>query len=491
MSLGLLCCINLLSVQAQEANFSNPRISDSLALKAASAREDALINQMQAMGQDLVYYKQVNNLLVGVVVLLLLLCIYILDRSRRKEKTPAPESEVGYIPAMAPAQDSASSQYVTMVSHEIRTQVNGIIGLSDLLQKSTPRPDQAETVEAIVFTAENLLALLNGVLDYGKLDAGRVELDQQVVVVANMVHKLTAVFRPQAAAKGLGFEVKPLNPLPEAILADEMRITQVLNNLLSNAIKFTEQGSVQLTLHFKEGKLRFEVVDTGRGIAPEYLPSIFQPFNEASTQTSRTHGGTGLGLSIAHKMAQALGGTLTAYSTLGQGSTFRLLVPAPVRPLPAYSTQVVESGIAQEPGMAYNPTSQAVPQPLLGVKVLVVEDSPSNRMVYTKLMTRWGGELRAAASAEEAKTLLTDWTPCLALLDLDLPGMNGVELAQFLRLLPNWGDAVILALTGHDADNSPIAIPTGLFDQVLLKPIEPDHLLEIIKGYCAERNLKR
>ncbi|HEX9108413.1 MAG TPA: ATP-binding protein, partial [Longimicrobiales bacterium] len=229
----------------------------------------------------------------------------------------------------AEAANRAKSDFLTIMSHELRTPLNAVVGYTDLLQEGVPgplTPNQALYLERIRKSSNHLLSLIEEVLTYARLEAGRESVRREIVALDDLVRQASALVEPTAAARGLSYEVY----VPEQdvrLETDARKVRQMLANLLSNAVKFTEQGSVVLTAREAGDDVIFEVKDTGIGIAPEHLERIFDAFWQVDSGTTRRAGGTGLGLGVTHRLAQLLGGEVTVQSELGQGSTFTLRLP--------------------------------------------------------------------------------------------------------------------------------------------------------------------
>jgi signal transduction histidine kinase len=236
----------------------------------------------------------------------------------------------------AEAASIAKSEFLANVSHEIRTPLNGIIGLADLLAISQPAPEQQEWVSNILQCGENLLSLINDVLDFSKIESGRLELEAQLFRPAEMAARAVATVKPRADAQGLDLALEVVGDPKTAVVGDERRLFQVLLNLVANAVKFTERGGVRVVVHLGSTgeadvcRARFEVIDTGIGIPADKLEMIFDSFTQVDGSSARRYGGTGLGLAIARKLTHMMGGRLTVRSRVGEGSTFALETALPL-----------------------------------------------------------------------------------------------------------------------------------------------------------------
>lgn len=431
---------------------------------------------LPVMTEDALFWRLVSYGLLAFIVVGIAALAWYLNRNSANDSD-------------APMQDAQSSSprtsdpklmpaHITVLSHEMRTQVNGILGLAEVLKREGPRQDQQETLEAIRSTASNLLSLLNGALDFDKLQSGKGKIIIKQVNVADFFQQLELVFKALATAKGLKLEFNIGPGLPVLFPTDELRLTQILNNLLSNSIKFTEKGKVSLNVSYVGQQLELQVQDSGIGIGAEHLPTLFEPYGSASSLTTRKYGGSGLGLSITATIVKLLGGDIQVSSQAGFGTRFTVHIPpaadtiTPLLP----STEVDHATVSHEAN-------------LKGITVLVVEDANSNRLMYQRLIEHAGGQVLPTASGAEALKAVANEQPCIALLDMDLPDTNGVTLAGELLALPQCKHLCLVALSGYAKEESPVTVPDDLFKAYLQKPVEPEQLLATLQQLCEGRNL--
>ena len=369
--------------------------------------------------------------------------------------------------ATAEAVATARENFLANMSHEIRTPMNGVLGVANLLAKTPLTTEQQEYLRIIRSSGQHLLAVLNDVLDMAKITSGKLEMEQVVFNLCDAMGDTLAPLALQAAEKGLAFEGIPLRASCAYpwVIGDAHRLAQILLNLVSNALKFTETGFVKVV-----GELVsetpdtlttcFRVTDSGIGIAPAQQARIFESFTQAYTDTNRQYGGTGLGLSISRALVAQLGGTLTLESEVGRGSTFAFTVTLPKAPAPAPA-----------PALAAYDTGR-----LAGVRLLLVEDNTINRAVVRMSVESWGVLLDEAVDGPAGLAALEAHRYDAVLMDIQMPGLSGVEVTQRLRQLPDPARAAtpVIALTANafwaDIDRY---LAAGLNDY-LIKPFDEE-----------------
>jgi signal transduction histidine kinase/CheY-like chemotaxis protein/HPt (histidine-containing phosphotransfer) domain-containing protein len=361
---------------------------------------------------------------------------------------------------------SAKSEFLARMSHEIRTPMNGVIGMSELLQATELTPRQRHLSETIRHSAEALLQIINDILDFSKVEAGKLELERIDFGLRETVEQAIEICAARAHAKGLEL-ICAIDPeVPAKVSSDPTRLRQILINLVGNAIKFTDAGEVQVRVKApgERGLLRFEVIDTGIGIAADVQADIFSAFSQADTFTTRKYGGTGLGLAICRELATLMGGEIGVSSTLGAGSTFWLAVRL-------------------DPAVEAVPTFTRLPSMrLMGLRALIVEDNDSNRQVLARHLESWGVEVHGVASSAAALEVLRRGASPnfdLALIDDQMPGMNGIELAQVIREDSRCAGMRMVMLTKRENhDNESAAI--DIFAAILTKPVRRSQLLNCV-----------
>jgi len=478
----------------------------------------------------------------------------------------------------------ARQQFLANMSHEIRTPVGGVLGMVELLLADEEDPERREMLTMARASARSLLDLLGDILEFSRIEAGGIELEEIEFDPLELIEGALATVAPMAGGKGiaLGLDLDPLD-LP-LLRGDSGRLRQVLVNLLGNAVKFTEEGEVVLRVRGREGKgedgpvyeTTFEVIDTGIGIDPARVEAIFEPFRQEEASTRRRFGGTGLGLAISREIARAMGGDIEVESEPGRGSTFRVRVPwsrfaAKQRAFAAREALSGKRVVVADPhplcgtalaGMlramgaetllleapreacedppdlafldaAYAETPSrhacrclilvpagAVPpglpegretllrpvtpsvlsdrlapgadeptgpvrqeEPLAGARILVAEDHPVNRAFLRRILERWGAEVILAEDGREALVTLENHPVDLVLMDISMPGMDGLEATERIRRHPRLSGLPVLALTAHAFEEDRQRCLAAGCDDVVTKPVAPEKLLAAIRAH--------
>jgi signal transduction histidine kinase/CheY-like chemotaxis protein/putative methionine-R-sulfoxide reductase with GAF domain len=392
-------------------------------------------------------------------------CATVIQQIRLKQDLVAARVE-------AEAASQAKAQFLSMMSHEIRTPLNAVIGLTHILLMDQPREDQVESLKSIRFSADNLLVIINDILDYNKIEAGKIEFETIDFRIDEFMNGILNSFRLLASEKDLELKLDADPTLPDVLTGDRTRLAQILINLLSNAIKFTSEGSVTLKIR-KTGTrqrqvlLRFEVIDTGIGIEKEAIERVFQDFVQARMDTTRKYGGTGLGLAITKKLVEMQGGKIRVSSQVGKGTTFIVEMPF------YYTEHVAEPTVHKEMNF----------EPLPGVRVLLAEDNKINQLVAKQFLNRWGIEFTIAENGQQAIDALKEDHFDLVLMDLEMPVMDGYEATRQIRKLSDQkkSSIPIMALSASAMLDIREKAKNYGMDSFVTKPFEPCELYTAIR----------
>lgn len=364
-------------------------------------------------------------------------------------------------------------QFMANMSHEIRTPMNAIVGMTSLLMSKNPLPEQMKYLKAIQQSADNLLVIINDILDLSKIEAGKIVIEQTDFSLREVTNSVRDMLMFKAEEKGLQFRVNVEEEIPVRVIGDPTRINQVLINLAGNALKFTEKGyiEVRVTIQKKAEKkywLKFEVIDTGIGISPDYVNKIFESFTQAGTDVARKFGGTGLGLTISKQLVELMGGEIGVTSELGKGTTFFAIIP-----LTESDVQVVEqkSSAVDEQTM----------KKLNDVKLLLVEDNEFNRMVAEDTLKELLPNITIdiAINGQEAVDRVQEEHYDIVLMDIQMPVMDGVTATRTIRttLSAPAKDVKIIAMTANVLQEDVAQYFNTGMNAYVSKPFQVDELL--------------
>ena len=395
-----------------------------------------------------------------------------------KDITERKENEHKLILSREEAERAAveKGEFLSTMSHEIRTPMNAILGFTHVLLQNDPREDQKEYLDIQKFSAENLLVLINDILDFAKIEAGKFELHETEIDLQQLLEQTLSTLKSAAIEKGRKLPLLVPDYELRRVKGDPVRINQILTNLISNAIKFTEKGQVTVTATVLEStpellRMNFQVADTGVGIAEDRLAKLFDRFTQSSFDTSKRHGGTGLGLSITKRLLELMGSTISIKSTVGKGSTFSfdltLLTTTAERSAPHFPANDDD---------VFN-----------GKHLLIVDDNPINVLLAKQLLKKWDIKFGVASDGYEALKAVQASNYDLVLMDLHMPNMDGYEAAREIRSLEDskYKTLPIIALSASGmAEVQEKVLAAGMTD-FITKPFTPETLFEKLKIYLA------
>ncbi|WP_428510141.1 ATP-binding protein [Roseateles sp.] len=404
-------------------------------------------------------------------------------RHHLEELVEARTAELAEATHAAQAASLAKSAFLANMSHEIRTPMNAIIGLTYLVQSDTTEPEQQERLQKVADAAEHLLSVINNVLDFSKIEAGKLQLEHAEFTVIQVLDNISSMLAQRAHEKQLRVQLDLEDQLAtQVLLGDAQRITEVLLNFAGNAVKFTDAGFVRLSASVQEDlgdalRLRFDVQDSGIGIAAEAQARLFQDFEQADSSTTRRYGGTGLGLAICRRLAELMHGEVGVQSKPGEGSRF-------------WFSLRLDKSQATLPTLAAAPRGTAAREQLKqfsGTRILLAEDNPVNQEVAVALLGSAGLVVDVAGDGEEALRMAGAYDYALILMDVQMPLMDGLDATRAIRALPLGRNVPILAMTANAfAEERQRCLDAGMNDHVA-KPVVAEQLFATLFSWLERR----
>lgn len=395
--------------------------------------------------------------------------VFVRDISLRRQR----EEELVQMKEKAEQAAKAKSQFLSVMSHELRTPLNAVIGITHLMLQSHPREDQQEDLRTLQFSGESLLHIINDILDFTKLDSGKIELSAIDFNLRELTQSLYQSFTYKAKEKNIIFDVEYDEKMPFMVKGDNFRLSQVLNNLISNAIKFTKEGSVKLKIFMAEEKgggyvTKFSVIDTGIGIPVEKQDKIFEQFTQADSNTTRLYGGTGLGLSISAKLVELMGSVIHVKSEIGKGSDFH------------FSIVLQPASVIEPEAPVQKPVAKNNEQ-FRNKLILLAEDNTFNANIARRFITGWGAEIDVVADGWQAIEFVSRKKYDLILMDVQMPQLDGFACTKKIR--KHFKDIPIIAITASPKNEIQQDILACGMNDFVSKPFKPNELRSKIMEY--------
>ncbi|WP_343533165.1 response regulator [Pedobacter sp.] len=429
------------------------------------------------------FYENLGFLVVSVGLLVLIMNIVLYFRSKKSlQKQMAHAKEIHNAKLAAQSANNAKSEYLAMISHEIRTPMNGVLGMSNLLMQGSLNEEQKEYAKTIHHSAESLLRIVNDVLDFSRIEAGKIQLDKTTTNIRELIAQTFAIL-PKKSSEQLKIEYWVDESVPQFVYIDQIRLKQVLLNFLGNAVKFTAQGSITLECKVIDTdetgfmRLGFIVKDTGIGIAEDRIKLLFKPFVQVDHTTVRKYGGTGLGLNIAYNLISMMEGKVKVDSVVGKGSIFTFFIV----------TKEMSGGQKAKSNDDKQPILDVALSTLYPLNILVVDDNEINLMLITKTLSKLGYECKKASNGQLAVDLVKQNEFDLIFMDMQMPIMDGtVATTEIRKHYRVYEYPVVIALTANAlGDGKDKCLEAGMQD-FIAKPFKPAEIEEVIRKWAPK-----
>ena len=376
----------------------------------------------------------------------------------------------------AEAANKAKSAFLANMSHELRTPLNAVLGFTQLLKNSPGMSDsQNSNLDIVIRSGEHLLNLINNVLDISKIEAGKIEFEESIIDLPQLLQEMKSMMSVRATEKGIRFNIEWSDSLPKYIVSDSSKLRQTLLNLIGNAVKFTARGYVLLrALKQNDDTLRFEIEDTGAGVDTEDIPRLFTPFVQAK-DNARGEVGSGLGLAISKQYIELMGGKIDLRTEKGKGSVFGFAIPLVIG----------ESGTTEQPAKFGKVLGIEPGQP--SYRILIAEDQMENRLLLRETLSILKLEVREAQNGKEAVELFQEWKPDLIWMDIRMPVMDGLEACRIIKQTEEGQKTKIVALTAHALEEERRQILAAGCDDFIRKPFRIHEIFEALARHLGMR----